>query len=92
MDCNNSCSQDGLSGNIANQANEAKMFPNPTKGSFQLSGIKDFEKIEVIDLNGRIVFSSIKEGTFNVSLIESGNYIIKIYSSTGISWNMLNKL
>lgn len=92
VDCNNSCSQDGLSGNIVNQANEVKMFPNPTKGSFQLSGINNFEKIEVLDLNGRIVFSSIIEGVFNVNLIESGNYIIKIYSSTGISWDMLSKL
>ena len=61
------------------------IFPNPTTGVVNIMGINNFEKLQIFDLQGKLVKTY---GSFtnqiNVSNLMSGNYIIKIISEDSV--------
>ena len=73
-----------------------KVYPNPNNGSFiiELSGaLNDYQKIEVIDLNGNIIFQTSHFST-NIVLIDLSNnqkgiYILRITSKNKIATNKI---
>ena len=60
---------------------EFSVYPNPTNGVFQISGIdaRDVSTIQVLDMVGSVVqtFSG-NEATFNVADLPSGTYFIRV--------------
>ncbi len=82
--------------NFSKENKNVSMFPNPTKGQFNLN-IKDFTgkvAIQIIDVNGKLV-SIINDDNFNnqktidVSNLQTGIYIIK---ATGDNLKFTEKL
>jgi len=57
------------------------LYPNPTSDVLNVNG--DFEKIEMLNLNGSMVLSS-KINRINVSDLPHGLYVAKIYTKTGV--------
>lgn len=66
-----------------------KLIPNPAKDEFTIdfnAGQINLNKIQIIDVNGRIVFEADKPGstqTFNVSKLQNGLYFVSISNTTG---------
>ena len=78
----------GSNGKYSNNTtlyNDIKISPNPTKGILTI-GIEDFKgkvNIEVVDINGRVIYESKEvlfenEKTIDLSSYQSGIYIIKV--------------
>ena len=70
-------------------ANRLQIYPNPAFNILNINAIS-FKKIEIIDLNGRIVLkkefqNSISELNLNISNLNKGFYLLKTYSQQGIS-------
>ncbi|CAL2106258.1 Endonuclease I [Tenacibaculum sp. 190524A02b] len=59
---------------------QISIFPNPTRNSIQIYGLKDVAKIEVFSLGGKKLYKTVKaNGKLNLNLA-SGIYVIKIKS------------
>ena len=59
--------------------NIVNIFPNPTKGIVNITGIDDYEELQIYNLQGKLVktynnFTS----RINVSSLSLGNYLVKI--------------
>ena len=66
-----------------------KLFPNPTEGMLNLTVSNNVKltNLEVIDVNGRVIKSFLvnefSNSEINISELNSGYYLLKIYSSEG---------
>lgn len=69
-------------GIAVNQSSEIMIYPNPSNdGQFTINGLKNSNKLEVIDVLGKVVQTiSISETTFtlNISNLNKGIYFYKI--------------
>lgn len=66
-----------------NKFSEIKIYPNPTNGNFEISGILEGQ-IKIIDLQGRkIKEMNIQNDLYSISDIASGIYYLHITSSDG---------
>jgi mannan endo-1,4-beta-mannosidase len=64
-----------------NERHRYIVFPNPSSETLRIEGAS-FTKLELIDLNGRIVFSSpVQVSSINIREYENGLYFLKIYSN-----------
>lgn len=78
---NNNFSSNSLN---ESEVGSIKIFPNPVKNEIQIA-LPNFVttlQVELIDLNGKIISSSLENGNFNLSTIsvqhlEAGSYFIK---------------
>jgi hypothetical protein len=62
--------------NSRKEKNESKIFPNPTLDKIHIN-IENIENIEIVDLNGIIIYSG-KENEIDLSQYHSGIYYIHI--------------
>jgi hypothetical protein len=62
-------------------ANNIALYPNPTSDILHVSG--DFEKIDLVSINGSTVISA-KTNRINIGSLPQGLYIAKIYTATGV--------
>ena len=65
--------------------NNVNIYPNPTTGILNITGVDNFNQIQVLDISGKIV-KSINNYTnsINVSNLTKGNYIIKIVTDNSV--------
>jgi hypothetical protein len=70
---------------ITSNLPSVKVFPNPAKNWLQISSGADFSKVEIYDINGRLVQSNFnpsgKECKIDVSSMSPGFYIYSIISN-----------
>jgi len=64
------------------------VYPNPAKDQVNIKSNKNISKIELIDLNGRVLIQT-QERQINLSQIENGIYIVSIISESGTTRQML---
>ena len=73
---------------IATFADEQfKFYPNPTTGLLFISNASNINKIEILDVSGKLeltVFNSNAEIQLNVSQLKAGMYIIRAYTSDNV--------
>lgn len=70
---------------IDKKANDLNIYPNPSNGIFNLSG-QTIEKIEVLDLTGKCLFSKvIMQDHYSLSIKDfpSGVYLLKVQTPAG---------
>jgi hypothetical protein len=61
--------------------NNVLIFPNPTKDFITISGVKEDDIIQLIDIQGRLFFNGkAEQSSFNLNLngINSGAYFLKV--------------
>ena len=65
--------------------NNVSIYPNPTTGVLNIAGVDNFNQIQVLDINGKIV-NTIEDytKTIDVSNLTKGNYIIKIVTDNSV--------
>lgn len=60
------------------------IYPNPSKGKLHING--NYKSAEIYDLNGKKLFSFDNQSTeINISQFNKGLYIMKVFSTDGIS-------
>lgn len=69
-----------VNSNFNLKKHEIAIYPNPVKDKLNLSYPSDFNKYEIIDINGRIIKKGILENSLEVSSLTKGTYFIKLYS------------
>jgi Secretion system C-terminal sorting domain/Domain of unknown function DUF11 len=68
------------------------VYPNPVSDVVYFKTIEEVSKVEIYDMSGRILSSnSILENKLDVNNLQSGNYILKIYTQNGIVTNKIIK-
>ncbi|MBI3519156.1 MAG: T9SS type A sorting domain-containing protein [Bacteroidetes bacterium] len=90
----NSCSDTSACVNISTVGlkenttiNSVSIYPNPSNGTYNISGLAENSKIVVYDAVGRIVYSTItKEFNETISILDAPNgvYMIQINSIKGV--------
>jgi beta-glucanase (GH16 family) len=74
-------------------SNNIVVYPNPTKGSFTISGITTDSQIEIFDMQGRVIktdVSNAEQGRqFNLTWSQPGIYIIRIQSGEAYIYKKL---
>lgn len=70
---------DACAGIEENANSQFAIYPNPTSEKFIIEGIKSQDKIDLLDMNGRVVRNYDAQSTdFTVEGIESGTYFLSI--------------
>ena len=77
--------QAGAVGITSQMEENIRIFPNPAKDGFSISGLKDQATICITDLNGRLLLTKQISGreTIPVSSLSSGLYFIKVITDAG---------
>ncbi|HLF51028.1 DUF7619 domain-containing protein [Flavobacterium sp.] len=66
--------------------NKLSVYPNPVKDILFFNTVENVNKVEVYDITGRILSSNaVNENKVNLSGLKTGNYILKVYTETGIT-------
>ncbi|MBK9552019.1 MAG: T9SS type A sorting domain-containing protein [Saprospiraceae bacterium] len=68
--------------------NNIQIFPNPVNKIINITGLTVPAFVEVYDINGKLLISTIQEwqdSTINVEHLVNGFYIIKIHNSKNYS-------
>ncbi len=62
------------------------IYPNPTTGSFTISNSLQMERVELLDVSGKMVYQSspVSEKTVIDLQLEIGTYIVRIIDSSGV--------
>ncbi len=69
-----------------------RLYPNPMNGILNLSSTFPILNVEIYDIAGRLIYlKTAPENAVNVSDLKSGNYILKIYTEKGITYNKIIK-
>ncbi len=71
-----------------------RIYPNPTHGSFQISGSTEVEKVELFSLQGKLLqtFSAHQLGSqLNIDKYASGSYLIRIHEGLNVTNLVLHK-
>jgi hypothetical protein len=66
---------------------EPEIYPNPCKDSFAIKNLQTGDKVSILNTSGQTVSTytvSNKNMTFNTNEFASGNYLVIIYSKSGI--------
>jgi hypothetical protein len=70
------------------EANYFKLYPNPSTDFVNIESDTQFNKIEILDMQGRIVVSekvdSISSYQLNISNLNSANYIVRLYNGKAV--------
>lgn len=65
-------------------ANSAKIYPNPTTGILHVE-LDGLDKVEVIDVVGRVVISQTSDGTVNMSALNNGIYTLRLFAGDTVT-------
>jgi len=58
------------------------LYPNPVSGSFTLVSEQQIERVEILDMSGRVIKSfNEQQASYNISEVPSGVYFVTIYTS-----------
>lgn len=79
---------DVLKTNTGRTTSEKKLYPNPAKDFLTVEGISEVERIQIVDINGRVIRTIDIEKdeigrTLNVSDLMNGIYILKKINRNG---------
>ncbi len=74
------------SSNIVNNSlsKDIKIYPNPAKGWFTISGITAGTQLELYNINGQYIRNLKSEDIIDVSDLNSGTYYLKLQNSTEV--------
>lgn len=60
------------------------LYPNPTNGFITISSTINIQKIEVLDITGKLIIESINSSELDLTDVVKGLYIVKCYTEKGI--------
>ena len=76
---------DLMTGVVVVKENELSMYPNPAKNNLYLNSTSPNVRVAIYDIKGRLVVESIiKDNKIDVSNLEGGVYLIKVYDKNKV--------
>jgi hypothetical protein len=67
------------------------IFPNPAKERITIESKDQIERVEILDLSGKLKQMDINLTSIDISRLSSGMYILNVYSKSGVSTNTFIK-
>ncbi len=58
---------------------EFALYPNPARGQFYVAGDTDYERLQIVNSTGRIVYDVAKRNEYEISNFTDGLYIVLFY-------------
>ena len=76
----------GLGIDDNSERNQITVYPNPSNGLVTINGLLNVMNysVEVIDLQGRIVYSVTNQGQLNLDQLDNGIYTLRISTEKGL--------
>lgn len=62
-----------------------ELYPNPTNGEVTITSQQDITSLELYDLQGRLLQTIKGAATVNLSALQSGEYLVKVYSGNAVA-------
>ena len=67
-------------------------YPNPVKDALQFETIKPILKAEIYDISGRIIVAmGVTNNTLDLTALQRGNYVVKVFTEDGVSYSKIIK-
>lgn len=66
------------------------VYPNPASDKLVVEA-ENVSKVQVIDINGRVVFEAERAGSIDVSNLEAGVYMVRVICANGVSTTKIVK-
>ncbi len=85
----------GLDASLTENAWDFKLFPSVVDNSLKLESSIQLDKIEILDLNGKLAFNSSINSTnqsFELGSLEGGVYVVKLFVGGSIKTSKIVKL
>lgn len=67
-----------------------KLYPNPVTDILKIEGVNNLEKVRIFDMNGKLV-KEVKEQVIDVRDLQTGQYIVNVYSGNEVISNKIIK-
>ncbi len=71
---------------------EVEIYPNPVTDNLMVNANSTINKIEVYDLNGKLIKLKLASNNIDISKIENGIYLVKITTEEGVSTERIQKI
>lgn len=68
---------------VENHSQKVSVYPNPGKNTIHIKADVAVEKVEVTDVNGKLLAVPFEKQQLNISALKSGMYFLKIYIASG---------
>lgn len=81
--------------NAPSQLTKSNVFPNPTSGSFQVTTALSNYSLSILDMAGRVVYTTTKVQSseqIDISHLPTGNYIVSIKQDAKVETYLITKL
>lgn len=78
------------SGITENENSEFTLYPNPTSGICNIQISEKIERVEFVDLNGRVLITT-TSNTADLSDLPTGIYFVKVYTENGVTTKKIVK-
>jgi len=67
-------------------------YPNPVKDALQFETIKPILKAEIYDISGRIIVAmGVTNNTLDLTALQRGNYVVKVFTEDGVTYHKIIK-
>jgi hypothetical protein len=67
---------------VMNEELRVDLFPNPAQNEINLQLATELDRVELLDLNGKVILTT-QESTIDISSLPSGIYIVKVIAKNG---------
>jgi hypothetical protein len=74
-----------------NSSSSVSIFPNPAQNVISVVSENDILKVEVYNIQGKLLMSVVNSRNIDLSNLNSGNYFLKAHFKEGISTNRFIK-
>ena len=78
-------------GLIENKSFDIVVYPNPTSDQISIQNASDFQKLEISDLNGKTLISSLNPSV-QLTALSSGTYLLRCYTTRGVCTKKISKI
>ena len=78
-------------GLIENKLFDLVVYPNPTSDQLTIQNASDFQYLEILDLNGKVLISSLNPSV-QLTALSSGTYLLRCFTTRGVCTKKISKI
>ena len=78
-------------GLIENKLFDLVVYPNPTSDQLTIQNASDFQYLEILDLNGKVLISSLNPSV-QLTALSSGTYLLRCFTTRGVCTKRISKI
>ena len=78
-------------GLIENKLFDLVVYPNPTSDQLTIQNASDFQYLEILDLNGKVLISSLNPSV-QLTALSGGTYLLRCFTTRGVCTKKISKI